>query len=254
MNRRRLLQLLSTTSLTVGAGAIAPAPVYSAPVPSWGYTGKNAPKFWGQISPSFEPCRTGVSQSPINLSQFEPSRSQLEIHYADTSLRLINTGRTIQINYEPGSFILLNGTLFSLLQFHFHHPSEHRVQGQQFDMELHVLHRSDAGDLAVISVLLMAGAVNATLQPIWAALPEVLGIEQTPSHALRDGKAEQPINARALLPDDTRFVEYSGSLTTPPCTEGVQWLVMMQPVTLSTEQIQHFATLFPLNARPVQRG
>ncbi|MGG6293438.1 carbonic anhydrase [Leptolyngbya sp. AN02str] len=247
MDRRRLLKLGAAQVLGMALhGAIARSALAQQSELIWDYVGTNEPSAWGTLSPDFATCAIGHAQSPINLTDGTPHDSvPLEIHYTDSPLRLLNTGRTIQVNYEPGSFITLNGETLHLLQFHFHHPSEHRIKGKPADMELHLLHRSDAGKLAVVGVMLQAGKPNATLQPIWDRLPDVLGVEQV--------NRELRVDARELLPGDRHFFSYSGSLTTPPCTEGVTWLVMQQSVELSKAQIERFAALYPRNARPIQR-
>ena len=159
-------------------------------------------------------------------------------------LKVTNNGHTIQVDYAPGSFILVGGVRYELLQFHFHTPAEERINGRSFDMVAHLVHRSAQGRLAVVAVLFTAGREQATLQSVWAAMP-----------GMRDRVRERldvAINARQLLPVDPAYYGYMGSLTTPPCTEGVQWLVMKTPVEISREQIAHFTALYPMNARPLQ--
>jgi carbonic anhydrase len=211
----------------------------------WDYEGENAPYRWGDMKSDFATCKSGTRQSPIDIrnpvvSETEPIR----FFYEDVPLKVSNNGHTIQVEVAPGSFIMYGGTRYELLQFHFHSPSEERVNGRAFDMVAHLVHKSAQGRLAVVAVLLSAGAEQAVLQKVWAAMP-----------GTRDRTRERldvTINAAKLLPADQAFYSYMGSLTTPPCTEGVQWLVMKTPMEISREQIGHFTALYPMNARPLQ--
>lgn len=231
-------------------------PATASPAKNWGYLGDTSPEHWSELSPEFQLCQTGQQQAPIDIAAATASESeQLQISYHPTSLSITNTLRTLQVNYAPGSFLTFQGETFQLLQFHFHHPSEHRLLGKSFDLEIHLVHRSPAGKLAVIGVFAQVGKFNSTLKPIWDAMPA------------QPGKVEKNtlINAAQLLPPDRaekgtalhhsfqhQFYKYRGSLTTPPCTENVLWFVMTQPIEVSAEQVRQFAALFPLNARPIQ--
>ncbi|MDX2229853.1 MAG: carbonic anhydrase family protein [Leptolyngbyaceae cyanobacterium bins.349] len=247
MKRRSLLRLLG-----IELFGTAIAPFYTNPAAAatllpqrWGYRGDNSPEHWGELSPEFQLCQTGQQQTPINLGPTTTiEAASLDIHYQPTPLAIANTGRTIQVNYQSGSFFTFKGDSFALLQFHFHHPSEHHFAGQAFDLEIHLVHRAPTGKLAVIGILAQAGALNSAIQPIWKAMPT------QPLQDLR--QATTLVNATDLLPRDRRFYEYQGSLTTPPCSEAVLWLIMAQPISLSVQQIQQFARLFPQNARPLQ--
>ena len=193
----------------------------------------------------FATCKSGSRQSPIDIrnpvvSDIEP----IQFHYEDVPLKVSNTGHTIQVDYAPGSFILHGGARYELVQFHFHTPSEERINGRAFDMVAHLVHKSAQGKLAVVAVLLTAGKEQPMLQEVWNAMPG------TPSRTRE--RRDVAINATTLLPADPAFYSFMGSLTTPPCTEGVQWLVMKTPVEISREQIGHFAALYPMNARPLQ--
>ena len=211
----------------------------------WDYEGENAPYRWGDIKSENLACKAGTRQSPIDIrnpvvSEVEPIR----FFYEDVPLKVTNNGHTIQVDYAPGSFIMFGGARYELLQFHFHTPSEERINGRSFDMVVHLVHKSAQGRLAVVAVLLSAGREQAMLQTIWNAMP-----------GTRDRTRERldvSINARQLLPAEAPYYSYMGSLTTPPCTEGVQWLVMKTPVEMSRDQIAHFTALYPMNARPLQ--
>ena len=186
----------------------------------------------------------GTQQSPINLVQ--PVASALDPIVVDWTGRLpldvANNGHTIQVNCPPGSTTTASGRRFELLQFHFHHPSEHLVSGRAFEMEAHFVHRSEDGDLAVLGVFIRPGAQNATLAGVWSVMPQ------------EEGHVIEPATIRPadLLPAGRDYFRYAGSLTTPPCTEIVSWFVYRDAIEASSAQIQAFARLFPGNARPIQ--
>ena len=211
----------------------------------WAYEGEFAPYRWGDLKSGYALCKSGARQSPIDIrnpvvSDVEP----IQFHYEDAPLKVSNNGHTIEVEVAPGSFILHAGARYELVQFHFHTPSEERINGRTFDMVAHLVHKSAQGRLAVVAVLLTAGREQATLQQIWSAMPGT-------ANRTRE-RLDVMINAAKLLPADPAFYSFMGSLTTPPCTEGVQWLVMKTPVEISREQISHFAALYPMNARPLQ--
>lgn len=211
----------------------------------WGYIGEGKPESWGELAPEFEVCQLGKAQSPINLEQgIDSELTEFTIDYQDTSLQIVNNGHTIQVNCTPGSFLNFEGQPFQLLQFHFHNPSEHQVKGKPFPMELHLVHQSETGALAVLGIFLQEGAKNPVLEKVWQKMPQEKNSEVT----LNDLK----INPAELLPQDQSHYRYYGSLTTPPCSEVVTWLVYQQPVEMSAAQIEQFAKIFPMNARPIQ--
>ncbi len=226
-------------------GAAATAGAGHPHAAHWDYDGENAPYRWGDMKAEYGACKAGARQSPIDIrnpvvSEIEP----IQFHYEDVPLKVTNNGHTIQVDYAPGSFILFGGARYELLQFHFHTPSEERINGRTFDMVAHLVHRNAQGRLAVVAVLLTAGREQAMLQPVWSAMPGTRGRTRE--------RLDVAINVRQLLPADTTYYSFMGSLTTPPCTEGVQWLVMKTPVEISREQIAHFTALYPMNARPLQ--
>lgn len=210
----------------------------------WGYVGAVAPEFWGQLDPAYLACSTGEHQSPVDFADVKSqSLYPIVFHYRPTCLRVINNGHTIQDNYDPGSYIEMDGVCYDLLQFHFHTPSEHTFAGKFADLELHLVHKDRDGQFFVVGVVFYAGAENAALQPIWDAMPPVEGPEQS---------ASVMINAIDLLPAIHTAYRYCGSLTTPPCSEGVFWAVMTTPLSLSRAQLNAFAAIFAHNNRPVQ--
>jgi carbonic anhydrase len=210
----------------------------------WSYEGDMGPQHWGDLDPSFARCSQGHAQSPIDISAPQGVKlTDLVFNYGPTALSVINTGETIKINYDAGSSLVYNEITYKLLQFHFHHPSEHTINGKAFDLELHLVHQDAAGNLAVIGVLITKGqADNPAYAPIFDNLPALAGSKAV------NGK----LNAMDLLPSDRHYYTYIGSLTTPPCTQGVRWLLLTTPIELSQKQIDAFSTIFHLNARPVQ--
>lgn len=213
--------------------------------PHWSYAGDTGAEHWGELQPDFKVCQLGLEQTPIDLtSSMKGEAAAVALDYKPLALRMVNNGHTIQINADAGSSCMIGGTKFDLLQFHFHHPSEHLLAGKPFDLECHFVHRSSAGDLAVVGVFVKPGASNAALQAIFDAMPKTEGPEQ---------RAGGSIDPAALLPKSTSYFRYMGSLTTPPCSEGLTWTVFREQIEASADQIKQFAQLFPNNARPVQR-
>ena len=168
----------------------------------------------------------------------------MDYEYKPLPLRILNNGNTIQVNADPGSACAVGGTRFELLQFHFHHPSEHLLAGKGFDLECHFVHRSGAGALAVTGVFIRPGTANTALRALFDSMPAKEGPEV---------RFDNMIDIAAVLPKSGGYFRYMGSLTTPPCSEGLTWTVYKEPVEASAEQIQKFAALFPKNARPVQK-
>ncbi|MBD2345791.1 carbonic anhydrase [Anabaena subtropica] len=249
LQRRRLLKLLGMSFLGTSFSSCVTSPARATTV-NWGYIGKTGPANWGELSPEFQLCQIGRQQTPIDLqiadvkNAHSKNQDLLVINYQPTALHLINNGKTIQVNYKTGSYLKYAHQSFELLQFHFHHFSEHRINGKSYDMELHFVHRSQTGNLAVMGVFLQAGAFNPALQIIWDAMPQQQGLETR----IEDIN----IDASQFLPAEHRFLTYSGSLTTPPCSENVLWCVMETPIEASRSQIAKFSQIFPHNARPLQ--
>jgi carbonic anhydrase len=212
--------------------------------PHWEYEGHNGPERWGEMYPDWAIASKGKEQSPIDLA-FAASSNLPEItfDYKASPLEVVNNGHTIQVNYKPGSTIKVGDETFELLQFHFHSPSEHTVENSFYGMEVHFVHKNKNGELGVIGVFLAHGKANKTLQKILDNAP------------LEPGKNEVngvTIDANDFLPSDKRYYAYSGSLTTPPCSEGVRWHVMRDPINVSEEQINKFREIVGENARPTQ--
>ena len=210
----------------------------------WNYAGDGGPRAWARLNPEFAQCARGRRQSPIDIQggikvQLEP----VAFDYRRGPFRVIDTGRTVQVEVAPGSSIEVMGRRFELVQFHFHRPSEERVDGRAYDMVLHLVHKDLDGRLAVVAVLLERGNAQPVVQAVWNHLP----LEQDDPVAVPAG-----LDPSGLLPAERGYYTYMGSLTTPPCSEGVLWMVMKKPVAVSEAQIGIFARLYPMNARPIQ--
>jgi carbonic anhydrase len=205
---------------------------------------EHAPPHWGMRSSSYMTCEAGSHQSPINISM--PSHAQqqerLVFHYQSSLVRALDNGHTIQVNVPSGNELQLNGRTYSLSQFHFHDPSEHHVDGRTYPMEIHMVHQDRKGHVVVIGLLVETGSPNQSLEDLWAMLPMKAG----------ELRSEHPFNPQDLIPHNSHHFSYHGSLTTPPCTEGVHWIVLRDPITISTQQIAQFVSIIGQNARPVQ--
>lgn len=210
----------------------------------WSYEGETGPEHWGDLSPEFKVCQLGLEQTPIDLTGgMVGDAGEIVFDYHRLPLRLLNNGHTIQVNAEPGCTCTIAGKRYDLAQFHFHHPSEHRLDGKAFEMEVHFVHKSATGTLAVVGVFFRPGSFNAGLQPIFDRMPKSEGPEIEVSGSF---------DPSAFFPENRAYFRYTGSLTTPPCSEGLTWTVFREPVEASPEQIRQFASLFPNNARPIQ--
>jgi carbonic anhydrase len=211
----------------------------------WSYEGEGAPANWGTLKPEWQLCNVGERQSPIDIRdgikvELEPIR----FDYRPSNFRIVDNGHTIQVNLGPGNTIAVMGRMYDLVQFHFHRPSEERINGRGFDMVVHLVHKDLDGRLAVVAVLLERGQAHPVMQTLWNNLPLEKHSDYSP-----EGVA---IDLNQLLPENRSYYTYMGSLTTPPCSEGVMWMVMKQPAQVSAEQIAIFSRLYPMNARPVQ--
>jgi carbonic anhydrase len=225
------------------ANAASSPPAAQSP-PHWSYAGEAGPQGWAALAPEFATCSSGSRQSPIDIrGGLQVELEPVQFDYRASRFGVLDNGHTIQVNMAAGNSIGVLGRRYELLQFHFHRPSEERIDGRAFDMVAHLVHKDAEGRLAVVAVLLEGGSMQPVVQAVWNNLPLEKGEELPASVAIDPAK---------LLPTDRRYYTYMGSLTTPPCTEGVLWMVMKQPVQLSAQQIDLFARLYPMNARPVQ--
>lgn len=229
------------------AAALAAAHRAGAALPGhdhWDYGGPGGPQSWGQLKADFKTCSTGQRQSPIDIRdgikvQLEP----IQFDYRPTPFRVIDNGHTVQVNLDPGNNIIVSGRRYELVQFHFHRPSEERINGRQYEMVAHLVHKDAEGRLAVVAVLLDQGKEHPMVQLVWNSLPLEKGTEQA---------SPVMLDMNLMLPEQRQYYTYMGSLTTPPCTEGVLWMVMKQPATLSPYQASVFSRLYSNNARPLQ--
>ena len=210
----------------------------------WAYNGDGGPEAWGSLKPEFAKCSSGTRQSPIDIRGGVPvDLDAVQFDYRATGINVLDNGHTVQVNVGGGNSIEVMGRRYELVQFHFHRPSEERINGRQFDMVAHLVHKDPEGRLAVVAVLLDRGSAHPLVQTVWNNLPLEKGDEVM---------AKATLDMSELLPKDRRYYTSMGSLTTPPCSEGVLWMVMQQPVTISNEQIAVFSRLYPMNARPIQ--
>jgi carbonic anhydrase len=221
----------------------------------WGYGADDGPAAWSKLSAANALCAAGEAQSPIELRAEEVSKpaEAVDFDYQPSSLRIarntyvaeaLDNGHTIQIDVVEDSDLVIGKNRYQLLQYHFHAPSEHAVEGKRFPMEAHLVHRSASGDIAVVGILIVEGKANPAFERIWEHLPA--------EHGERVHHENVEVDVTDVLPKDHHWYRYEGSLTTPPCSEGVSWFVIANPIELSQEQIAAFTSLYAGNARPLQ--
>ncbi len=210
----------------------------------WDYEGAGGPENWAKLDEKNAACAAGQRQSPIDIRDgIKVDLEPIKFNYRPSTFRIVDNGHTVQVAVGDSS-ISLTGKTYELVQFHFHRPSEEKVNGQRFDMVAHLVHKSDEGQLAVVAVLLERGNENPFIQTLWNNLPLEKNVDVSPP--------DLAIDPATLLPASRSYYTYMGSLTTPPCSEGVLWLVMKQPVQVSADQINIFGRLYRNNARPIQ--
>lgn len=234
MNKILVAALFSASCTAVAGGST-----------HWTYTGHPGPEHWGELSPAFATCAAGKNQSPVDLTGFtEAELTPISFDYRSAGNEILNNGHTVQVNVKPGSHITVNGHIYELGQFHFHTPSKNHINGKSFPMEAHFVHADKDGNLAVVAVMFDEGNANAELAKAWAEMPMKAGDEQLLNTA---------VNPASLLPANRDYYRFSGSLTTPPCSEGVTWLVMQDSLPASAAQVAKFAKALPgPNNRPLQ--
>jgi carbonic anhydrase len=214
--------------------------------PHWSYEkGADDPKHWSKLDPTYAVCSTGTTESPIDIKGAQPADlPPLKMDYKAVPLNIIDSGHTIQVNYAPGSTLTVGDKVYTLKQFHFHHPGEEHLAGKKFPMVAHLVHADSDGHLAVVAILFKEGAANPLLDTIWKDIPG------------EKGKAVDvpgvTVNVSDLLPSALGYYTYMGSLTTPPCSEGVTWYVLKTQETLTGDELAAFAKHYPMNARPIQ--
>jgi carbonic anhydrase len=211
----------------------------------WGYEGEAGPDKWGGLDAADAACSTGSQQSPIDITGAISARQPpLKLNWTKRPDTIVNNGHTIQLNFAQGGALHVGDRSFGLTQFHFHHPSEHLIDGKRFAMEAHFVHAAEAGGLAVLGVFIVPGKVNPVFNKIVSTMPQGEG-QPVP--------ADAAVDPHGLLPVQRAYYHYEGSLTTPPCSQTVDWLVLTQHVEAAEADIARFAKLFPMNARPVQK-
>ncbi|MBB6444232.1 carbonic anhydrase [Bacillus benzoevorans] len=210
--------------------------------PHWSYEGETGPPYWGQLDPSFASCEKGREQSPIPIeSSLKEGQKELDAikgQYQPAAVMLLNTGHAIQADVTaPNNKIRIDGKVYNLLQFHFHNPSEHKINGKQYPMEIHFVHQDEHQRIVVLGVMIEEGKENGEISALLKNL---------------DHDRKMTIDIKKLIPSQSRVFQYNGSLTTPPCTEGVKWVVLNTPLELSQEQIHAFGEFYQNNNRPLQ--
>jgi carbonic anhydrase len=235
LNRRRLLTGLLACPLC--------AAVARAEGPHWEYEGHGGAAKWGELDEGYKACALGAEQSPIDLSNgIKATLDPLNLDWNPQAYKVVNNGHTIQANAASGSTLRIGKDKYNLVQFHFHTPSEHSLGGKPSAMEVHFVHAQPDGRLAVIGVFMKAGRKNPAFAAIMQAAPKSEG----------EKGLDKPLDPRQLLPASRSLYRYQGSLTTPPCSEVVNWNVYEQPIEVAGEDIEAFKAIFPTNARPVQ--
>ncbi len=224
-------------------GAAAPVSGHVEPA-HWGYGAANGAQKWAALDAKYEACGTGAAQSPINIDKFlQEDLPDIVPAYHAGALSVMNNGHTVQVNVPAGSGFSVGGVQYELVQLHFHTPSEHYLDGAPYPMEVHFVHQAADGGLGVIGAMMKVGAHHPVIEGIWQNVPaageskDVVGVD---------------INPADLMPASLEYYKYDGSLTTPPCSEGVAWHVLKEPIEISEVQLTAFQSVFPVNARPVQ--
>lgn len=213
----------------------------------WGYTGKQGPEYWGTLSPKYRLAKNGKQQSPIDIATkatVNKSLPPLKFNYREENVSAINNGHSIQHNEQPGSFLHVGEKVYSLEQFHVHVPSEHTIDGQHADAEIHFVHKSSSGQVAVVAVMVHADSKNPVKTPLYKVLPKQVG-----ESVIADQVSRDPMD---LIPKDRSYLQYMGSFTTPPCTEGIYWIVMKTPISTTPAVVAKFKEVIGGNNRPVQ--
>ncbi len=242
---KKYLSIAAISILISIAGFLLPVSILADSLESsWGYGGATNPQAWGKLSPEFGKCAVGMEQSPIDIKgSVKGNSAPIIFNYGSSPLVVVNNGHTIRIDYAPGSSISIDGEQYDLLQFHFHTPSEHQIDGMAAAMEVHLVHRNLANELAVVGVMMNTGKEDPLINTIWRQVP--------PSGQTNIVK-NTTINAANLLPTHKSYYSYVGSLTTPPCSEGVKWYILKSPISMAVEQLDRFKTFYPVDARPIQ--
>ena len=239
------MKLQKTINFFTAALLVLAIPVYaSGGKAHWTYEGHEGPEHWGDLSPDYIMCKEGKQQSPIDITGAQAAKlDKIKFSYKASAKEIINNGHSIQVNMNKGSSITVGGKTYNLLQFHFHSPSEHTFNGKPADMVAHFVHQAKDGQLGVVAVSMKMGKANKSLGSLWKHMPTKAGDQK---------KLSGKLNINDLMPRSKAYYNYPGSLTTPPCSEGVNWMVLKNPIGVSAEQVAAFTKLFPISVRPVQ--
>jgi carbonic anhydrase len=236
----RIKLILLAIGLMAGSAAVQA----SDHAPHWEYKGKAGATHWGDLEDGFASCKLGKEQSPIDIRGAKKAKlDPIGFQYTPGAAEVVNNGHTVQVNLESGGTIKLADGEYKLLQFHFHTPSEEKINGKSYPLVAHLVHKNADGNLAVVAVLFKLGKENAALKQVFASLPAKAG-DKTP--------LEGGINLESVLPEQRGYYAFKGSLTTPPCSEGVRWQVMKTVSEISGKQLAAFKKLYAMNARPTQ--
>jgi carbonic anhydrase len=242
MHRRDLLKALAGLAICPICAKVGLAAETAAP---WGYEGADGPSHWGDLSPADRVCLIGGQQSPIDIeAPIKAQLAPLRIAWNKQAETIVNNGHSIQLDFSDGGALKVGAETYKLVQFHFHHPAEHLIRDKTAAMEAHFVHQNAAGALGVIGVLIKSGKRNRVFAKIVASMPQDKGPPV---------KAAPGMDPKGLLPAKRSYYRYSGSLTTPPCSETVDWMVLAQPIEVAKADIAAFAKLYPMNARPIQQ-
>ena len=244
MNTRSIWKRLSLVLCLVALPVLSRAQASTAE--HWGYDGKVGPKHWNKLNPEYALCGTGHIQSPINIANAKKEDlPPLQFNYNSVPLSIVDNGHTVMVNYAPGSTMTVSNTTYTLKQFHFHHPSENHINGKRYDLEAHLVHADADGHTAVIAILFTKGDTpSPLLDTLWKNIP--------PEKEKVADVASVSIDVKDLLPSSTAYYTYAGSLTTPPCTEGVTWYVFKTPASISKAQVEGFAKLYKHDNRFIE--
>jgi len=241
------MRLAAFAALALGTATLAGLGAAAQSTTPWDYEGKRGALVWGKLDPSYSACSKGHEQSPVDIRNARLNKAlvPLEFHYMAGPVTLENTGHTIRAIPPGGSYMVANGVRYDLVEFDFHHPGESAVKGKLTDMDVDLVHKGADGKFAILAVNLVEdrGAPNAVMATLWPHLPEKVGGTE---------KVTEMVNPAGFVPADPGYWTYIGSLTAPPCTEGVHWFVFEQPLSVSREQLRKFAALYKVNSRPLQ--
>ncbi len=226
----------------VAAAAPPPAPKFFSN--TWSYEGETGPANWGKINPAWAKCGSGNRQSPIDIRDgMKVELEQISFDYHPSTFNVTDNGHTVQVMVGSGNFLTVQNRMYELIQFHFHRPSEERINGKGYEMVVHLVHKDGEGRIAMLALLLERGKPQPAIQTVWNNLPLEKLETLAPSVVL---------DPMELLPARRDYFTFMGSMTTPPCQEGVLWLVMKEPIQASPAQMALFSRLYPLNSRPIQ--